>query len=523
MTVLPLGSWVGVGSQTTTDADHPCVVTRDPDHDGRIAAAIDALFVAGHGYRIDAELDVDRLETLVRLEVHGHLSRSNAIHLDVELPTGTSRPGGEVRSARAAVASDDEARLRIELSLEFTCASTGRRHVYAFGESGERLAVRALRITDLGQASAMPTDTVVVAELADGVHAGVAEWFRLENYLHVRLEYAKPGVPVREVLLGPQAPAVAGTVIGRRAPATGRRRRDRRTPGGAGWLVPQWRDAIEESPGLESLLGPAGSGCGYRIDVLLDDASDPRTLPASAFGPRQGLLVRFHHVDGSVVTIDVADLAGRSPALAHADLLWPALVQNPSARVLEIGGNGPTSADYKERVTTRFPQCSFTTMDVNDGPAVDVVGDAQFLDRYFAPGSFDVVYSVDVLEHVSSVDLVPRGVNHVLAEGGLALIVVPLVFPMHAEPTDYWRFTDHGLAEVFGPTFGFTVEDCGVRARCRVIPHLALPGMSDPSMQVQPAFLMSFVRSRKTIDLGPTGPRYAEQRPYDPMAYVFEG
>jgi len=61
-------------------------------------------------------------------------------------------------------------------------------------------------------------------------------------------------------------------------------------------------------------------------------------------------------------------------------------------RVLEIG-----SLDINGAVRGHFSHCSYTGLDVGEGPGVDVVCQGQ---NYDAPdGSFDVVISCEVMEH----------------------------------------------------------------------------------------------------------------------------
>lgn len=59
--------------------------------------------------------------------------------------------------------------------------------------------------------------------------------------------------------------------------------------------------------------------------------------------------------------------------------------------------------------------------------------------------SVDAVLSTQVLEHVSSPELVIREAARVLRPGGALLLTVPFVAAEHEEPHDYFRFTRYGV------------------------------------------------------------------------------
>src|SRR5207237_9679396 len=58
---------------------------------------------------------------------------------------------------------------------------------------------------------------------------------------------------------------------------------------------------------------------------------------------------------------------------------------------------------------------------------------------------FDVVLCTCVLEHVYDVGRAVENIRCALKPGGTALLLVPCVYPLHDEPHDYWRFTEHSL------------------------------------------------------------------------------
>ncbi len=71
--------------------------------------------------------------------------------------------------------------------------------------------------------------------------------------------------------------------------------------------------------------------------------------------------------------------------------------------------------------------------------------------------SFDAVLNTQVLEHVADPARVAGELLRVLVPGGRLWLTAPLLWPLHEEPHDYWRFTSHGLRHVLEQT-GFRVE-----------------------------------------------------------------
>jgi len=54
-----------------------------------------------------------------------------------------------------------------------------------------------------------------------------------------------------------------------------------------------------------------------------------------------------------------------------------------------------------------------------------------------------------VLEHVYNFQLAVKNIYKALKNGGIAVIGVPMFYPLHDEPWDYWRFSEHALQKIF--------------------------------------------------------------------------
>jgi SAM-dependent methyltransferase len=72
-------------------------------------------------------------------------------------------------------------------------------------------------------------------------------------------------------------------------------------------------------------------------------------------------------------------------------------------------------------------------------------------------GTFDAVFSTQVLEHVEDPALYLSECFRALRPGGRLLLSTHGVFPYHPDPDDYWRWTCAGLRRAVGDA-GFEVE-----------------------------------------------------------------
>lgn len=78
---------------------------------------------------------------------------------------------------------------------------------------------------------------------------------------------------------------------------------------------------------------------------------------------------------------------------------------------------------------------------------VQVVGDLYSLP--FCDDTFDVVFSIYVLEHVSEPQAAIEEMYRVLKPGGVAYCLIPFIQGFHAAPADFMRFTTSGIKHQF--------------------------------------------------------------------------
>jgi SAM-dependent methyltransferase len=130
----------------------------------------------------------------------------------------------------------------------------------------------------------------------------------------------------------------------------------------------------------------------------------------------------------------------------------------PGSRVLDAGAG---DAPYREL----FEHCDYRTTDwaqsVHPGAqSADVIAP---LDALPIPdASFDAVLCTQVLEHVSDPETVLTELRRVLRPGGHLWMTVPLTWPLHEEPFDFFRYTQYGLAALLDRS-GFADIDVAPR------------------------------------------------------------
>jgi len=75
--------------------------------------------------------------------------------------------------------------------------------------------------------------------------------------------------------------------------------------------------------------------------------------------------------------------------------------------------------------------------------------------------SVEQIVCDNVLEHVENPAAVIAEIHRVLKKGGIAYFCNPFLYPFHASPTDYFRWTDMGFLKMIG---GFELIEKGVRS-----------------------------------------------------------
>jgi SAM-dependent methyltransferase len=99
----------------------------------------------------------------------------------------------------------------------------------------------------------------------------------------------------------------------------------------------------------------------------------------------------------------------------------------------------------------------YTAFDLQAHPNIDIVGDV--LAPPIGDASYDTVVSIHVLEHVREPWRMVEQMARILRPGGVAILMAPFMYPFHADPHDYFRFSEQGLSSLFERA-GLRIELC---------------------------------------------------------------
>ena len=190
----------------------------------------------------------------------------------------------------------------------------------------------------------------------------------------------------------------------------------------------------------------------------------------------------------------------RCPPSPELFLKFIELVNREKTSVLEVGSRPSSPFAVCNRPHFQ-PHVRFIGFDVLPGENTDVVGDAHYLTRYFPNGSLGAAYSLTVLEHLLMPWRFAAELNRVLEIGGLLFYATHQTWPLHAEPNDFYRFSDEALKFLFGKEAGFEIIDSHMEHRVWLYPeHRTEPYLTTPLF---PGYGNSQVLARKVRHLEP--------------------
>ena len=119
-------------------------------------------------------------------------------------------------------------------------------------------------------------------------------------------------------------------------------------------------------------------------------------------------------------------------------------------KTLDVGAGLKPFRDY-------FQSAEYITLDSDPALKPDVVGDVVALP--FPDGTFDSVVCLEVLEHVDKTQRAISELTRVLKPGGTFLVSMPMHWPLHYEPNDFWRITKYGFRVLLSPHYHIEQEE----------------------------------------------------------------
>lgn len=98
--------------------------------------------------------------------------------------------------------------------------------------------------------------------------------------------------------------------------------------------------------------------------------------------------------------------------------------------------------------------------------------------------SADVILCTEVLEHLSHPEACVEEIQRLLKPGGLALVSTPFLYPIHADPYDFQRFTFDGLKLLFASFANLELIPMGsFWGTLGMLLDIGLPGIQGDGLQ----------------------------------------
>ncbi len=129
-------------------------------------------------------------------------------------------------------------------------------------------------------------------------------------------------------------------------------------------------------------------------------------------------------------------------------------------KILEIGSGKMLHGRHYYSAKRFFDESNeFTQTDVNGkfGHRVLDVTKMSYSNKY------DIIICMNVLEHVYGFQKAVENIRRALKKKGVAVIFVPGFYPLHDEPGDYWRFTEHSLKMLLSDFSKVRIMHSGLR------------------------------------------------------------
>lgn len=140
----------------------------------------------------------------------------------------------------------------------------------------------------------------------------------------------------------------------------------------------------------------------------------------------------------SSVEVDISH-----PSFLHYRSLLPDLKNTAGkahGRMLDIGcGNKPFESAFRGQVSAHFG-CDVVQSSESRADVICPATDLPFKDE-----SYGTVLITQVIEHVADHQAVLREAFRVLQSNGVIILSGPMYWPLHEEPYDFFRFTEHGF------------------------------------------------------------------------------
>jgi len=128
-----------------------------------------------------------------------------------------------------------------------------------------------------------------------------------------------------------------------------------------------------------------------------------------------------------------------------------------TGNVLDLGAG---TAKYKKIICQTAKK--YTTFDILPNENIDVVGD--ILNTQLPKNSFDTIICTQVFEHIQQPWLAVKEIQRLLKPNGKCILTAPFLEAYHADPHDYFRYTQQGLESLF-KNENFKIIESGIMGK----------------------------------------------------------
>ncbi|MGD9304418.1 MAG: methyltransferase domain-containing protein [Desulfobacterales bacterium] len=118
-------------------------------------------------------------------------------------------------------------------------------------------------------------------------------------------------------------------------------------------------------------------------------------------------------------------------------------------RIVEVGACD-VNGSLRPIIESWGSPAQYIGVDIEKGPGVDVVCNAENIIDVFGTDSFDIVIATELLEHIHNWRKVISNIKNVCKTNGAILITTRSKgFKYHGYPYDFWRYELDDLKEIF--------------------------------------------------------------------------
>lgn len=129
-------------------------------------------------------------------------------------------------------------------------------------------------------------------------------------------------------------------------------------------------------------------------------------------------------------------------------------------KILEIGSGKKEGGFYPYSFYRLFDKSNnFLMTDINPKFGHQILDITQMQ----LSNKFDIILCLNVLEHVYDYEAAISNLHKALKKNGFLIVSVPYGYPLHDEPGDFWRFTEHSLRKMFSSFSIINFKHQGIR------------------------------------------------------------